>query len=130
VERYESYYVDRHGDRPLPVLAVRLDDPAASLYYIDLRTARIAASYVTPTRWNRWLYHGLHSFDLPWLYRHRPSWDVVVLALMLGGTALSVTSLVIAWRRLRYKVHSVFLRSPRPAAALAPAREGVISPPS
>ena len=130
VERYESYYVDRHGDRPLPVLAVRLDDPAASLYYIDLRTARIAASYVTPTRWNRWLYHGLHSFDLPWLYRHRPSWDVVVLALMLGGTALSVTSLVIAWRRLRYKVHSVFRRNPRPAAALAPAREGVISPPS
>lgn len=130
VERYESYYVDRHGDRPLPVLAVRLDDPARSLYYIDLRTARIAASYVTQTRWNRWLYHGLHSLDLPWLYRHRPGWDVVVLALMLGGTALSVTSLVIAWRRLRYKVHSVFRRNPRPAAALVPARGGMVSPPT
>jgi hypothetical protein len=107
VNRYESYYVDRHHERPLPVLSVRLNDPGASLYYIDLRTARIAASYVTQTRWNRWLYHGLHSFDLPWLYRHRPAWDIVVLALMLGGTALSVTSLVIGWRRLRYKVNSV-----------------------
>jgi hypothetical protein len=112
VDRYESYYVDRHGDRPLPVLAVGLNDPAASLYYIDLKTARVVGSYVTQTRWNRWLYHGLHSFDLPWLYSHRPTWDVLVLALMLGGTALSVTSLVIGWRRVRYKVHSLVRRNP------------------
>jgi hypothetical protein len=128
VNRYESYYVDRHGDRPLPVLSVRLNDPRASLYYIDLRTARIVASYITQTRWNRWLYHGLHSFDLPWLYRHRPAWDIVVLALMLGGTALSVTSLMIGWRRLRYKMHSVFHLNPRPARPLTPARGGIASP--
>jgi len=130
VDRYESYYVDRHGDRPLPVLSVRLNDPGASLYYVDLRTARIVQSYVTATRWNRWLYHGLHSFDLPWLYRHRPAWDLVVLALMLGGTALSVTSLVIGWRRLRHKVRSFVRLRPRPAAALTPARGGIDFPPS
>jgi len=60
--------------------------------------------YVTRSRWNRWLYHGLHSMDLPWLYRHRPAWDLMVLTLMLGGTALSVTAMVIAWRRLRRKL--------------------------
>jgi hypothetical protein len=129
VNRYESYYVDRHHDRPLPVLSVRLNDPGASLYYIDLRTARIVASYVTETRWNRWLYHGLHSFDLPWLYRHRPAWDIVVLPLMLGGTALSATSLVIGWRRLRYKVHSVVRLNPRAARTLTTARGGIASPP-
>jgi hypothetical protein len=96
--------VDRHHDRPLPVLAVRLNDPERSLYYVDLKTARIVASYGNLSRWNRWLYHGLHSFDLPWLYRHRPAWDLVVLALMAGGTSLSVTSLVIGWRRLRHKL--------------------------
>jgi hypothetical protein len=63
--------------------------------------------YVTGSRWSRWLYHGLHSFDLPWLYRHRPAWDIAVLTLMLGGTSLCVTSLVIAWRRLRRKLASV-----------------------
>jgi hypothetical protein len=130
VDRYESYYVDRHRDRPLPVLSVRLNDPGASLYYIDLRTARIVQSYVNQTRWNRWLYHGLHSFDLPWLYRHRPAWDIVVLVLMLGGTALCVTSLVIGWRRLRYKMHSVVRLNPRPAVRLFPARGGIASPPS
>jgi hypothetical protein len=130
VDRYESYYVDRHRDRPLPVLSVRLNDPGQSLYYIDLRTARIVQSYATQTRWNRWLYHGLHSFDLPWLYRHRPAWDIVVLTLMLGGTALSVTSLVIGWRRLRYKMHSVICLNPHSATPHTPAHGGMASPPS
>jgi hypothetical protein len=71
---------------------------------VDLKTARIVQSHANMSRWNRWLYHGLHSFDLPLLYRNRPAWDIAVLLLMLGGTALSVTSLVIGWRRLKHKV--------------------------
>jgi hypothetical protein len=39
----------------------------------------------------------LHSLDFPWLYNYRPAWDIVVIAFMLGGTALSVTSLIMAW---------------------------------
>jgi len=54
----------------------------------------------------RWLFHGLHSLDLPWLYRHRPLWDITVIALMLGGTALCATSLVLAWRVLARKIAS------------------------
>src|SRR5262249_60656247 len=104
VEEYESYYIDRHHEKPLPVLFVRVGDPAGSMHYIDLRTGRVVESYVRLSRWNRWLYHGLHSIDLPWLYRYRPAWDILVLTLMLGGTALSVTSVVIGWRRLRRKV--------------------------
>jgi hypothetical protein len=104
VTEYESYYLDRHHQRPLPVLFVRLNDPESSAYYIDPRTARIVLNYSTPSRWNRWLYHGLHSMDLPWLYRYRPAWDVTVLTLMLGGTGLCVTAVVIGWRRLRMKV--------------------------
>ena len=49
---------------------------------------------------NRWLYHGLHSLDFPWLYNYRPLWDIVVITFMVGGTALCVTSLVLAWRVL------------------------------
>jgi len=107
VNEYEPYYVDRHHNRPLPALFVRLEDPKGSMYYVDLKTGRLAEGYVSGSRWSRWLYHGLHSFDLPWLYRHRPAWDIVVLTLMLGGTALCVTSLVIGWRRLRQKLASV-----------------------
>ena len=104
VRQYESYYIDRDHGLPLPVLFARLDDPENSMYYVDLRTGRIAQSYGAGGRWNRWLYHGLHSMDLPWLYRHRPAWDIVVLTLMLGGTAICITAVVIGWRRLRRKL--------------------------
>ena len=104
VKEYESYYLDRHHERPLPALFVRLRDPDESMYYVDLKTARVVEGLVTRSRWNRWLYHGLHSMDFPWLYRNRPAWDLLVLSLMLGGTALSVTAVVIGWRRLRRKL--------------------------
>jgi hypothetical protein len=104
IAEYEPYYIDRHHARPLPVLLVRLNDPGSSMYYVDLKTARIVESYGAKSRWNRWLYHGLHSIDLPWLYKHRPAWDIFVLTLMLGGASLSVTSVILGWQFLRRKV--------------------------
>jgi hypothetical protein len=96
VTQYESYYVDRHGRLPLPALFLKLNDPGGSMYYVDPKTALVVQRYDSISRPNRWLYHGLHSMDIPWLYAHRPAWDIAVLLLMLGGTALSVTSLILA----------------------------------
>jgi uncharacterized iron-regulated membrane protein len=104
VTEYEAYYLSRRRDRPLPVVFIRLSDSQGSMYYIDPQNGRITASYGAASRWNRWLYHGLHSMDLPWLYRHRPAWDLLVLALMLGGTALCVTSVTIGWQRVAKKL--------------------------
>src|SRR6185437_9289304 len=104
VTQYEAYYLDRHHALPLPVIFVRLNDPEQSMYYIDPKTAEIVEGYNSHSRWNRWLYHGLHSMDLPWLYRHRPAWDFAVLALLLGGASLCVTSLILAWRVVRRKL--------------------------
>ena len=103
--RYDAYYLDRHGDRPLPVLLVKLDDEAHSRYYVDPKTARVVGSYRSSTEsWvDRWLYHGLHSINFPWLYNYRPAWDVVVLTLMLGGTSLCVTSVIIGFQLVRRK---------------------------
>jgi hypothetical protein len=101
LSQYEAYYVDRHHRNPLPVIFVQLNDKEHSIYYIDPKTARIVQSYNTRARLNRWLYHGLHSLDFPWLYNHRPIWDIVVLILLAGGAALCITSLVLAWRVLR-----------------------------
>lgn len=101
VARYEAYYLDRHNRLPLPAIFVRLGDQNNSSLYIDPRTARIVESYGSRSRWNRWLYHGLHSMDFPWLYAHRPAWDIVVLTLMSGGTALALTALLLAVRALR-----------------------------
>jgi hypothetical protein len=53
------------------------------------------------TRVNRWLYHGLHSLDFPFLYYRRPLWDIVVILLSLGGLVLSVTTVAPAYHRVR-----------------------------
>jgi hypothetical protein len=104
LDAYDRYYIDRHHRKPLPALRVRFHDRDRSVYYVDLKTAQVVESYDARSRLSRWLYHGLHSIDLPWLYRNRPAWDLAVLTLMLGGGALSVTSVVIGWRRLRKKL--------------------------
>lgn len=104
VAKYEAYYIDRHHQRPLPALFVRLNDRNGSMYYVDPKTARIVESYDSGSRWVRWLYHGLHSIDLPWLYAHRPAWDIAVLLLMFGGVALSVTSVILAVRVIQRKI--------------------------
>jgi hypothetical protein len=100
LDDYDRYYLDRHRSRLLPVVLVRLGDRDASRFYIDPKTARLVAAYHARNWVTRWLYHGLHSLDFPWLYRYRPLWDVIVGAFMLGGTALCCTSVVLAWQTL------------------------------
>ncbi len=104
LDAYDSYYYARGADdeaRPLPALRVRFADSQRTWLYIDPNRGAIVRKEERLTRLNRWLYHGLHSLDFPWLYNRRPLWDVVVIVLSLGGIASAVTSLAPAWRRLR-----------------------------
>lgn len=98
---YDAYYLDRHNELPLPVLRLRMKDPERTTLYIDPRSARIVGSYSSPEWMERWLYHGFHSVNFPFLYNHRPAWDIVVLTLMLGGVSLCITSVILGWRLFR-----------------------------
>jgi hypothetical protein len=107
IDQYDMYYLDRNRERPLPVVLARLNDQESTRFYIDPKTARIVGSYSARNWVSRWAYHGLHSLDFPWLYNHRPLWDIVVITFMVGGTALCVTSLILAWRVLGRKLRAV-----------------------
>jgi len=104
LDAYDAYYLDRRRERPLPVILAQLHDDERTRIYIDPKTAAIVSTYGASGWVSRWLYHGLHSLDFPWLYAYRPLWDIVVITFMLGGTALSVTSLVLAWRVLGRRI--------------------------
>jgi hypothetical protein len=52
-------------------------------------------------RTNRWLFSALHRLDFYWLLDYRPLWDGVMWLLSLGGLFVSVSGIVIGWRRLR-----------------------------
>jgi hypothetical protein len=101
LSEYDSYYYDRTGSRPLPVLRATYDDADRTAMYLDPQSGLISMRQTTLSRANRWLYNGLHSLDFPFLYYSRPAWDIVVVGLSIGGLALTITTMVPAFRRLR-----------------------------
>lgn len=107
VEEYDAYYQDRDRKRPLPVILALTGDAEGTRYYIDPKTATVVGNYNSRNWVNRWLYHGLHSLNFPFLYNHRPLWDIVVITFMVGGTGLSLTSLILAWRAVGKKLRQV-----------------------
>jgi hypothetical protein len=89
------------------VILVLMNDADQTRYYVDPKSARVLTTYSSRNWVNRWLYTGMHSLNFPFLYNHRPLWDIVVISFMVGGTALCVTSLVLAWRVLGRKLKHV-----------------------
>lgn len=97
----DSYYYSHHGQRPFPVMRARfqLDDEAT--FYADPAQGQLVEYADSNSKWNRWLFNGLHQLDFAPIVRIRPLWDVLVASLCVFGTMLSVTGLVLGWRRLK-----------------------------
>ena len=112
LDRYDAYYHDRAHELPLPVLRVHFDDPQRTWLYLDPATGLVLRREERTSRLDRWLYHGLHSFDFPGLRERRPLWDAVVILLLLGGLLLSTTTLLPGLRRLRRHAARLVLRRP------------------
>jgi hypothetical protein len=120
LNEYDNYYRSRENVRPLPVLRIRyLDDQRTWLYFDPHRGAITQQQRLS--RLNRWLYAGLHEFDLPFLYNSRPLWDIVVILLSIGGILLSSTTLWPMLKRLGRHGRRV-LRIFRPARSRQPER--------
>ena len=105
----DAYYYQRTGGTRLPALRAKFDDPDETWLYLDSRDGSLVQTEVRESRIERWLYQSLHSLDFPWVYQTPWVWYPLIVGLMLGGLALSLTSAFVAWRFLRGKV--------RPAAA-------------
>jgi hypothetical protein len=99
LHEYDAYYYNQDGLRSLPVLRVRYADDSGTWLYLDPQHGTMS-KMDERSRLNRWLYHGFHSLDFPFLYYKRPLWDIVVILFSVGGIALTVTTLMPAYRRL------------------------------
>jgi uncharacterized iron-regulated membrane protein len=111
----DDYWYAHQNERRLPVLRAGFADPAGTWLHIDPTTGEILNRTSASGRVYRWLFNFLHDFDLRFLLHHRPAWDIVVWALSIGGMIVSVSSVVIGWRRLERK----FGGKPKPARAKA-----------
>ncbi len=99
LDEYDNYYYNQDGQEPLPVLRARYADERGTWLYLDPHR-RSLTKHDKSSRLERWLYHGFHYLDLPFLYYKRPLWDIVVIGLSIGGMALAATTLLPMWRRL------------------------------
>jgi pepSY-associated TM helix domain protein len=90
-----------HG---LPALRIDYGDAENTRVYIDLRTGQMADSMNAAQRNRRWLFYFLHSWDVPAILRTGSGRDAVLILLSAGGLAVSVTGVVIGWRRVKVKV--------------------------
>jgi hypothetical protein len=102
---YDDYYYTRHpelGEKSLPIVRVRFGDPNNTWFHLDPLTGQVLDRSTSTNRVFRWLYNGLHSWDIRWLWERRPLWDIAVITFMSGGILLSMLGIVISVRRLRY----------------------------
>ncbi|MEH6435410.1 PepSY-associated TM helix domain-containing protein [Massilia sp. DD77] len=123
---YDLYYYARAdhtmtggGDKPLPILRVVFGDAHATWVHLDPRTGAVVNRVDRGKRTSRWLFAMLHSWDWRPLLERRPLWDLVMIVLSMGGTLLSVTGVVIGWRRLGRKL-PVGLAAPPPTRQALP----------
>ena len=101
---YDDHYYARtvtsntRYTRPLPVWRAQWADGVT--IYADPTSGRLLLRGDASNRWERVLYGGLHSFDFAPLLARPLLRDALILFFSLLGTALCVTSCVIAWRVL------------------------------
>lgn len=115
LDHYETDYRDMSrmykGRSLLPVWKVTAADADHSVYYIHPETG--AVRYVNTTaRWKYWTYTALHRLRIPGLNSNVTLRKTVLWVLLLGGTAVSVTGIVLGVNylcrlgRRRNKKHS------------------------
>lgn len=109
LDRYDFYYYPRaahtmtgHTERRLPILRLSFKDDYQTWLHLDPYTGtwQKLDSY---RRTSRWLFTFLHSWDWLPLLENRPIWDIFMVSFSIGGFLLSMTGIIIATRRLRYK---------------------------
>ena len=100
LERGDAYYFSQRDSRPLPVYRVLVDDAERTRYYLDAASGDLVQQYDRARRGYRWLFEGLHRLDFSAQLRRRPVWDILMLLLLGGVCAVSLTGTYLGLRHL------------------------------
>ena len=106
MDSYDNYYVSQKRPLPLPVYKVSVSDADRSTYYINPKNGN-ASYYNTNKRAGKWMYTGLHALNTPYFTEHQHLRRTILWVLLLGGTIVSATGLVMGAKylnRLRRKL--------------------------
>jgi hypothetical protein len=103
LSKEDAYYYSSMGERgytkvDLPV--IRAIMPDGSRYYVNAQTGLMGRRIDTTRKENRWLQEGFHTLNFTALMRMRPVWDILMITLLAGCSALCATGLWIGARRI------------------------------
>jgi hypothetical protein len=104
----DAYYFGERDRVALPVYRVIVNDAARTRYYLDPVSGVLLRRADPNARWHRWLFGALHRLDFAAILRARPTWDLVMIALLLGGIGVSATGVYLAFRRVRRDFAALF----------------------
>lgn len=85
------YYSTVHNPRPLPGLRIVLGDPAQTWLHIDVKTGQLMELMDHSRRVYRWLFHGLHSWDIPFLLEYDRQRKILLLVFCVAGFLFSLS---------------------------------------
>jgi len=96
----DDYYFGLKEKPLLPVYRVILNVPDRTRYYLDPRTGQLLQKTDSNDRLYRWLFEAVHRWDFAAALRQRGIWDVVMLLLMAGVSAVCLTGVYMGYRYL------------------------------
>ena len=102
-----DYHQRKVTPTSLPVYRVIVDDYMHTRWYYNPATLE-SRRFDDDTRTRNWLYHKLHTLDFKFLTDHPVLWNIVMYALMLGGTVLSVTGVVLSVKWIVRGIRKLF----------------------
>lgn len=106
LNHFETYYRDMNamyrGQSQLPVWKVEMNDAGNRVFYIHPQTAKVR--YVdTVVRWKYWTYTALHRMRLPGLNSNGTLRKGILWMLLLGGTMVSASGVMLSVNYIRKK---------------------------
>ena len=104
LSEYDADYYGKKKERnPLPVYRVIVDDDMHTHLYYD--PENISQRRIDDDgRTRRFLYSGLHSLNIKYLTDRPILWNIVMFTLMIGGTFLSLTGVVLSVKWILRKI--------------------------
>lgn len=103
----EDYFSRKKENTPLPVYRVIVDDDMHTRHYYNPQTLR-QQRIDDDGRTRRFLYSGLHSLRFKFLTDRPILWNIVMYTLMLGGTFLSLTGVVLTFKWIIRKIKLLY----------------------
>ncbi len=103
--KYDNYYQESGMDNhPLPVYRISWNNAAQNRIYIDPVTGQAVVSVDKMSKIHRWLYQGLHKYNIQFLKEHEWLRKTLLIVLSLGGIVLSSSGVVLGWNRIKRKL--------------------------